>query len=72
MPDTTIEDAILENATGPAKATGDSSSIEQHSLADQIAAAKFLASQSASKAGKIGIRFASSVMPGSCGDTNSA
>jgi len=33
-----LENAILENAQGPAKAAGDSGSMEQHKLPDQIAA----------------------------------
>ena len=38
---------IAENATKPRKASSDGTSAEQHSLADQIAAAKFNASTSA-------------------------
>lgn len=41
----TIAESIETNATGPAKASGDSSSVEQHKLTDQIAADKHLAGQ---------------------------
>ena len=53
-----VERAIEENATGPRKATGDSGSIEQHSLPDQIAAAKFSASKEAAQAKGLGIKLA--------------
>lgn len=52
--DKELENAIRENMLGPKKATGDSGSIEQHSLQDQIAAQKFLASQTAAKAKGLG------------------
>ena len=42
-----IENAITENATGPKKVSGDAGSVEQHSLKDQIAADKYLASKKA-------------------------
>ena len=42
---------------GPKKATGDSGSIEQHSLPDQIAAQKFLASQKAAQSKGLGIKL---------------
>lgn len=54
--DSNLEDTIRENASGPKKATGDSGSIEQHSLQDQIAADKYLASKEAVKHG-IGINL---------------
>ena len=45
MSDATIENAIKENAAGPKRAQGDSGSVEQHSLADQIEADRYLASK---------------------------
>ena len=45
MADTDIEQAIKDNATGPKQASGDAGSVEQHSLADQIAADKHLVSK---------------------------
>ncbi len=37
-----LDDTIEQNAKGPAKASGDSGSMEQHSLPDQIAADRYL------------------------------
>jgi len=52
-----LKDAILENALGPKKVTGDAGSVEQHSLQDQIAAERFLASKKASRKPGLGIRL---------------
>ena len=49
---------ILENANQPAKVTSDGITVEQHSLADQIAADKYLASKTASQRKGLGIKFA--------------
>ena len=51
-----LKDAILENALGPKKVTGDAGSVEQHSLQDQIAAERFLASKKATRQG-LGLRL---------------
>ncbi len=59
-----LEDAIRENAQGPAKAAGDSGSMEQHKLPDQIAADKYLASKEAAKSKSRGLRFNKLVPPG--------
>lgn len=59
-----LSDAIEENAKGPKKATGDSGSFEQHSLPDQIAADKHLASKKATKTKNRGIRFSKFIPPG--------
>ncbi len=59
-----LDDAIRENATGPAKAAGDSGSMEQHKLPDQIAADKYLASKEAAKSKSRGLRFNKLVPPG--------
>jgi hypothetical protein len=59
-----LEDAIRENAQGPAKATGDSGSMEQHKLPDQIAADKYLASKEAAKSKRRGLQFNKLVPPG--------
>jgi hypothetical protein len=48
----------------PAKASGDAGSVEQHKLADQIAAAKFLGAKEAVKKPKRGLRFNKLVPPG--------
>ncbi|MBI5865599.1 MAG: hypothetical protein HZB38_14040 [Planctomycetes bacterium] len=62
MPDT-IQDAIHENAAGPKKAQGDSGSVEQHSLTEQIEADRYLASKEAVKKG-LGVRMMKVVPPG--------
>jgi hypothetical protein len=54
--DTTLEDAIRENAASPKRAQGDSGSMEQHSLQDQINADKYLTSKEAVRRG-IGIKL---------------
>jgi hypothetical protein len=65
MSDATIENAIKENAAGPKRAQGDSGSVEQHSLADQIEADRYLASKEAVKNPTKGVRFTKLVPPGS-------
>ena len=59
----TIDNSIKENAAGPRKASGDSGSVEQHGLADQIAADKYLESKKASRSKGLGIKLAK-VTPG--------
>ncbi len=59
-----LENAIRENAQGPAKATGDAGSVEQHKLSEQIAADKYLASKEAAKSKCRGLRFNKLVPPG--------
>ncbi len=60
-----IEKTIEDNAKGPKKATGDSGSVEQHSLSDQITADKYLASKKAARSRGLGIRMSKLVPPGS-------
>jgi len=52
-----LKDAILENAKGPKKVSGDAGSVEQHSLQDQIATERFLASKEATRKPGLGIRL---------------
>jgi hypothetical protein len=52
-----LKDAILENALGPKKVSGDAGSVEQHSLKDQIEAERFLQSKKASRKPGLGIRL---------------
>ncbi len=59
-----LEQAIRDNASGPAKAAGDTGSVEQHKLPDQIAADRFLASKEAAKSKSRGLRFNKLVPPG--------
>ena len=51
-----LKDTIRENAQGPAKAAGDSGSMEQHKLTDQIAADRHLCSKDAAKSKTRGLR----------------
>ena len=64
MPDQPLDQTIRENAQGPAEARGDSSSVKQHSLKDQIEADRFLASKQAVKSKQRGIRFTKISPPG--------
>ncbi len=50
-----LEQVIRENAAGPAKASGDAGSVEQHPLTEQIEADRYLASKNAARKG-LGIR----------------
>lgn len=59
-----LEQSILENAQQPAKAAGDSGSVEQHSLADQIAADRYLQEKQASRSRRLGLRATKIVPPG--------
>ena len=45
-----LEDSIQTNAEGPKSASADGVSVQQHSLADQIAADKYLAAKTAAHA----------------------
>ena len=58
------KDTIRENAQSPAKASSDGVSVEQHSLADQIEADKYLAAKDAVKSKSRGLRFNKLVPPG--------
>lgn len=55
---------ISENAQGPAKASADGTSVEQHSLRDQIEADKYLSSKQAMKTPGLGLRKIKIVPPG--------
>jgi hypothetical protein len=54
---TSLRDAIRENALGPKKVASDAGSVEQHSLQDQIAAERFLASKETTRKPGLGIRL---------------
>jgi len=58
-----LDSTIRENASGPKRASGDAGSVEQHALADQIAADKYLASKQASRSKGLGIKLAK-ISPG--------
>lgn len=59
-----LENTILENAQGPAKASGDSGSMEQHPLTDQIEADRYLESKKASRCKGLGIGLKKLAPPG--------
>ena len=59
-----LENTIRQNSEGPAKASSDGSSVEQHPLPDQIAADKYLASKTAAQTKGLGIKFTKLSPPG--------
>ena len=59
-----LEQTIQQNAAGPAKASGDAGSVEQHKLSDQIAADRYLCSKQAAKSKRRGLRFTKLIPPG--------
>lgn len=63
MPDD-VDQSIRENAQGPAKASGDAGSVEQHPLPDQIEADRYLASKTAANSKSRGLRFTKLAPPG--------
>ena len=62
--DDILEDAIKENASGPAKASGDSGSMEQHRLPDVIDSEKYLLAKKAMAQKNFGLRRVKIVSPG--------
>ena len=64
MVDDELDEAILENATGPARASGDSGSVDQHPLPDQITVAKYRAARTAVARPHRGLYFTKLVPPG--------
>ncbi len=65
MPDPTpTEQAIADNAQGPKQVTGDTGSVVQHNLADQIAADRYLASKAAVRSKGRGIVISKIIPPG--------
>ncbi|HUU97516.1 MAG TPA: hypothetical protein VM487_17410 [Phycisphaerae bacterium] len=60
-----IKTAIEESAVGPRRASGDSGSVEQHPLPDQIAADRYVAARTASRKKGLGIKLLKIVAPGS-------
>ena len=59
-----LDTQIRDNAAGPKRASGDSGSVEQHSLSDQIAADRYLASKKATNSSGLGVRMSRLVSPG--------
>ena len=59
-----LSDAIQQNAEGPHSASGDAGSMQQHSLPDQIAADKHLASKRAMGRKNLGLTRVKIIPPG--------
>ena len=59
-----LSGSIADSAKYPKKVEGDAGSVEQHSLADQIAADRYLASKNALKSKGRGFRITKMVPPG--------
>jgi hypothetical protein len=62
-----LEQAIRDNAAGPKRAQGDSGSVEQHPLPDQIEADRYLASKQAATSPAKALRLTRLVPPGAEG-----
>lgn len=52
-----LEQNIRDNVAGPRKASGDSGSVEQHALNEQIAVDKYLESKRASRSRGLGVKL---------------
>ncbi len=59
-----LSEAISDSAKAPAKASGDSGSMEQHPLPDQIAADRYLESKKAARRKGLGVGLKKLVPPG--------
>ncbi len=59
-----LDQAIEENAKGPAKASNDTGSVEQHPLSEQIEADRYLAAKKAAQDKKRGLKLNKLVPPG--------
>lgn len=64
MAESEIEKSIKENAVGPKSAESDGQKVEQHSIADQIEADRYLNSKQAMKSRGPGIKISKLVPPG--------
>jgi hypothetical protein len=59
-----LQEILKDGAKSPRRVKGDSGEVEQHSLRDQIAADKYLASKNAMKRKGLGVVFKKLVPPG--------
>ncbi len=66
MAEPTLEETIEQNAKGPRKVSGDTGSVEQHSIQDQIAADEYVSGKTAART-KLGIKHVKLVPPGGGG-----
>ena len=60
----TIQEAIEANAAGPKRVSEESTTVEQHSIADQIAADNHIDAKTAATKPHGGMRFSKFVPPG--------
>lgn len=63
-PNEKLDESIRRNAEGPAKASGDSGSIQQHPLSEQIEADRYLSAKKAMKSKRLGLRITKLIPPG--------
>ena len=64
MDESEIEKSIKENAVGPKSAESDGQKVEQHSIADQIEADRYLNSKQAMKKRNLGLKVIQIIPPG--------
>ena len=64
MDENEIEKSIKENAVGPKSAESDGQKVEQHSIAEQIEADRYLNSKKAMKKQNLGLRVIRIIPPG--------
>jgi len=63
-PANNLDQTIADNAAGPKRTQGDSGSVEQHSLKDQIEVARYQASKEAANRKNRGLRMNRIAPPG--------
>ncbi|TVQ33890.1 MAG: hypothetical protein EA376_01260 [Phycisphaeraceae bacterium] len=59
-----LEQSIADNAAGPKRAQGDSGSVEQHGLRDQVEADRYLESKKATRRKGVGVKLVKLEPPG--------
>lgn len=64
-----LNNTIRDNASGPRRATGDSGSVEQHALKDQIDADRYLESKKATRKKGLGVKLVKLSPSGASGTT---
>ena len=64
MAESEIEKSIKENAVGPKSAESDGQKVEQHSIAEQIEADRYLNSKQAMKKRNLGLKVIRIIPPG--------
>jgi len=64
MAESEIEKSIKENAVGPKSAESDGQKVEQHSIAEQIEADRYLSSKKTMKKRNLGLKVIRIIPPG--------